>query len=223
MADCLEVVSRKNLRAILQAKLEATVTTAYLDASSNTLLIAEYPAFWPMSGIVQLLLNGIEPVYFASGWGSTTLIISRTQPTNIDPGAAVTLYSNTPSRIFCGVKDLAISDDFFNALVSKGPAIQIRWAGRAKQDYQGHFVYVVPIRIYYGYARNEDNDGFAIENLNSLIFQTVADRSNYIGATKGSPPASDGVEYPEYLEDTENETGVCVRYEMRVPFDGATN
>ena len=223
MADCIEVVSRKNLLTLIHNAVDSTsITGEGLFHDSVTLTIAEYPAFWPKSGTVNLIINGTEAVTFSAGWGETTLTIVRPNPSADLPAGTPVILDVSQTRVFCGVQDLALSDDFFNSLLTT-PAVQIRWAGRAKQDYQGHFVYVVPIRIYYGYARNADNDGFAFENLNAAIFAAVADRTNYIGDTKGPPPSSEGVEYPEYLEDTENVTGVCVRYEMKVPFDGATN
>lgn len=217
MADCPEVVTRRNIVAMLQTALETTTLSAGINNVTTTIPLTEYPLLWPLSGNFSFVI-GTETLICIAGQGTTSLTVTRAAPVSHSSGATVSIVT---SRVYSGVKDLGVGSDFFGNLVSKGPAVQVRWSQRASQDYQGHFVYHVPIRMYYGYAKNADNTGYTVENINALIYKTLADTTNYTGSTKGNPPSTEGFSFPGLIEDVDDEVGVCVKYEVTVPFDGA--
>ncbi len=217
MADCQEVVTRKRLQAILQTALEATTLASALNNVSLTVLITEYPKFWPLSGSFSITIE-TETLVVTGGHSTTTLTVTRAAPVSHLISTAVTA---TSSRIYLGVKDLDSNADFFRKLISVGPVVQVRRSVRTGQDFQGHFSYDVTVRFYYGYAKAQDYDWTIIENTNAAGFNALGLRTNYTGSTKENPPEQAVVKEPE--ENTDDMVGICVKYEVTLMFLGAFN
>lgn len=215
MADCVEVITRRRIKALLQTALETTTLNGALNNVSLSITVTAYPLMWPLSGNFSFIVD-TETIVVTAGHGTTTLTVTRAAPVSHLSLASCGL---TASRVYLGVKDLAVDADFFRSLVTTGPAIQVRPAVGDEQDWQGHFSYTVTIRAYYGYAKNADNDFTVFENTNGAARAALGLASNYTGSTKGNPPESGKWMGPE--EDVENQVGIVVKYELTLPFLGA--
>lgn len=88
------------------------------------------------------------------------------------------------SRIFLGVRDLDDNDQFYNNIISDGPALIIKpavWGDRliSMTSLNQPFEFNVDLWLYFGYVNNLDYDYTTIEDLVSEILKTLATTSNY--------------------------------------------
>lgn len=215
MSDCQEVITMKRIQALLQTALEATTLNGSISNVATTIVVTAYPKMWPASGNFSFIV-GTETIVVTAGHGTTSLTVTRAAGVAHTTGATCT---KTPSRVYLSIKDLDVNADFFNSIVIT-PAIQVRPAFRSGQDYMGHTKYSVPVRVYYGYPKNADNDYTAFINMNALVGSTLGTEGNYIGATKGPPTESD-IEWNKPEEEIINTNGVSVKYELTLPFVGS--